>query len=48
MKAIGSAFPGDDFLNSIMDLSNFSDLQVWINFLMVYMNYFRDWQYDQM
>jgi hypothetical protein len=28
MKAIGSAFPGDDFLNSIMDLSNFSDLQV--------------------
>jgi hypothetical protein len=32
IDALGSTFPGDDFLNSFMDLSNFADLQVIIDF----------------
>lgn len=28
LEALGSTFPGDDFLNSFIDLSNFADIQV--------------------
>lgn len=28
LEAMESTFPGDDFLNSFMDLSNFTDVQV--------------------
>lgn len=28
LEAMGSTFPGDDFLNSFIDLSNFADIQV--------------------
>lgn len=28
LEALGSTFPGDDFLNSFIDLSSFADIQV--------------------
>lgn len=32
LEAMGSTFPGDDFLNSFIDLSNFADIQVMHNY----------------